>query len=205
MFVAGFMDSPRMNFLAAIVIEGQGFRLAVEGDAQMDVDLAHIHARTVPGTEVVLCIRPQHLALSDDGPLRLMPDVIEQLGDVGHPDTMHGITATTVSLQGPEHGMTAARVAETDVLIWWGHCALREAGERERLWVTSRHFPIARGLPDHFELEHEEMYGEPFGVPEPLKTIRISWFAGGEVIRSGLTCRGGAGASSISARDMKPI
>ena len=83
MFVAGFMDSPRMNFLAAIVIEGQGFRLAVEGDAQMDVDFAHIHARTVPGTEVVLCIRPQHLALSDDGPLRLMPDVIEQLGDVG--------------------------------------------------------------------------------------------------------------------------
>ena len=32
----------------------------------------------------------------------------------------------------------------------------REAGERERLWVTSRNHPIAAGLPDHFELEHEE-------------------------------------------------
>jgi trehalose utilization protein len=69
----------------------------------------------------------------------------------------------------------------------------REAGERERLWVTSRHHPIARGLPDHFELEHEEMYGEPFGVSEPLETGFISWFAGGEVFRSGLTYRRGAG------------
>lgn len=69
----------------------------------------------------------------------------------------------------------------------------REAGERERLWVTSRHHPIARGLPDHFELEQEEMYGEPFGVPEPLETVFISWFQGGEVFRSGLTYRRGAG------------
>jgi trehalose utilization protein len=42
-------------------------------------------------------------------------------------------------------------------------------------------------------LEHEEMYGEPFGVPEPLETVFISWFQGGEVFRSGLTYRRGAG------------
>ena len=69
----------------------------------------------------------------------------------------------------------------------------REAGERERLWVTSRQHPITHGLPDHFELEHEEMYGEPFGVPEPLETVFVSWFQGGEVFRSGLTYRRGAG------------
>lgn len=69
----------------------------------------------------------------------------------------------------------------------------REAGERERLWVASRNHPIANGLPDHFELEFEEMYGEPFGVPEPLETVFISWFQGGEVFRSGLTYRRGAG------------
>lgn len=69
----------------------------------------------------------------------------------------------------------------------------REAGERERLWVTSRHHPIARGLDDYFELEHEEMYGEPFAVPEPLETVFVSWFQGGEVFRSGLTYRRGAG------------
>jgi trehalose utilization protein len=69
----------------------------------------------------------------------------------------------------------------------------REAGERERLWVTSRNHPIAAGLPDHFELEQEEMYGEPFGVPEPLETVFVSWFQGGEVFRSGLTYKRGAG------------
>lgn len=70
----------------------------------------------------------------------------------------------------------------------------REAGERERIWVTSPQHPIARGLPNHFELEHEEMYGEPFAVPEPLETVFVSWFQGGEVFRSGLTYRRGAGS-----------
>lgn len=149
-----------------------------------------------------------------------------------------GITATTATLQDPEHGLPADRLAQTDVLLWWGHAAhgdvadaivervaeqvwggmglillhsahfakifkrlmgapcnltWREAGERERLWVTSRGHPITRGLPDHFELEQEEMYGEPFGVPEPLETVFVSWFQGGEVFRSGLTWRRGAG------------
>ncbi|PUB11558.1 ThuA domain-containing protein [Yoonia sediminilitoris] len=165
-----------------------------------------------------------------------------------YPDGMHGaiaasvqsagISATTATLQEPEHGLSEDRLTQTDVLLWWGHAAhgdvddaivervarhvhagmglillhsahfakifkrlmgtpcnltWREAGERERLWVTSRNHPIAVGLPDHFELENEEMYGEPFGVPEPLETVFISWFQGGEVFRSGLTYKRGAG------------
>jgi len=149
-----------------------------------------------------------------------------------------GVTATTVTLQDPDHGLTPAKLAETDVLIWWGHAAhgevqdaivdrvcdavwsgmgviflhsahfskpfkrlmgspcnltWREAGERERLWLTSRNHPIAAGLPDSFEIENEEMYGEPFGVPEPMETVFVSWFQGGEVFRSGLTYKRGAG------------
>ena len=74
-------------------------------------------------------------------------------------------------------------------------CALkwREAGERERLWVVNPQHPIARGLPQYIELENEEMYGEHFSVPEPLETVFISWFQGGEVFRSGLTYKRGAG------------
>ncbi|RWJ04417.1 MAG: trehalose utilization protein ThuA [Mesorhizobium sp.] len=74
-------------------------------------------------------------------------------------------------------------------------CALsfREAAERERVWVVNPRHPIAEGLDQHFTLENEEMYGEPFSVPEPLETVFISWFAGGEVFRSGLTYRRGAG------------
>ncbi|MEP1209827.1 MAG: ThuA domain-containing protein [Rhizobiaceae bacterium] len=166
-----------------------------------------------------------------------------------YPDGMHEciaqslnqsdrIEATTATLQDAEHGLTAERLAQTDVLLWWGHAAhgdvsdevtervceavwsgmgiiflhsahfakpfkrlmgsacnltWREAGERERLWLTSPNHPIAYGLPNSFELENEEMYGEPFGVPEPLETVFVSWFQGGEVFRSGLTYKRGAG------------
>jgi trehalose utilization protein len=66
-------------------------------------------------------------------------------------------------------------------------CSLkwREAGERERIWVVAPWHPIAEGLPEHFELEHEEMYGEYFDIPPPDELVFISWFEGGEVFRSG--------------------
>ena len=74
-------------------------------------------------------------------------------------------------------------------------CSLRwrEAGERERLWVVNRSHPITQRIGDRLELPSEEMYGEPFLVPEPLETVLISWFEGGEVFRSGLTYQRGAG------------
>ncbi len=74
-------------------------------------------------------------------------------------------------------------------------CSLtwREAGEKERLWSINRSHPICAGLGECFELPQSEMYGEPFTVPEPMETVFISWFAGGEVFRSGLTWQRGAG------------
>jgi trehalose utilization protein len=38
-----------------------------------------------------------------------------------------------------------------------------------------------------------EMYGEPFDIPQPDSVIFISWFAGGEVFRSGCTFTRGRG------------
>ena len=61
----------------------------------------------------------------------------------------------------------------------------REAGEKERLWVVNPAHPIADGLSDYFEIPHTEMYGEPFGIPEPDSLVFVSWFAGGEIFRSG--------------------
>lgn len=74
-------------------------------------------------------------------------------------------------------------------------CSLRwrEAGERERLWVINPSHPIAQGIDRAIELPNSEMYGEPFLVPEPLETVFVSWFEGGEVFRSGLTYQRGAG------------
>lgn len=65
--------------------------------------------------------------------------------------------------------------------------------EREILWVTRPGHPIVADVDDHFILPHEEMYGEFFDIPEPEETILISSFSGGEVFRSGITYRRGAG------------
>ena len=57
-----------------------------------------------------------------------------------YPDGMHSciasalntdpdITASTATLQDPEHGLTKARLAETDVLLWWGHAAHRDVAD----------------------------------------------------------------------------
>lgn len=69
----------------------------------------------------------------------------------------------------------------------------REANEKERLWVVEPGHPIAEGLPEHFELEHEEMYGERFDIPAPDALVLCSWFQGGEVFRSGCCYQRGRG------------
>lgn len=69
----------------------------------------------------------------------------------------------------------------------------REANEKERLWVVNPGHPIVAGLGAYIELSEEEMYGEPFDIPEPDELIFISWFEGGEVFRSGACYRRGRG------------
>jgi len=67
-----------------------------------------------------------------------------------------------------------------------GRLSWREKNEKERVWVVSPGHPIAEGIGEFFELEQEEMYSEPFGIPEPDTTVFISWFKGGNVFRSGV-------------------
>lgn len=68
-----------------------------------------------------------------------------------------------------------------------------DAGERERVWVVDPAHPIAAGLGTHIEVPHTEMYGEPFGIPEPDELVFLSWYQGGEVFRSGCCFRRGRG------------
>ena len=165
-----------------------------------------------------------------------------------YPNGIHGtiaeflnsdaIETRTATLDEPEHGLTKEVLANTDVLIWWGHLAhgevgeeiveavhqrvldgmglvvlhsghfskifkklmgtscdlkWREAGEKERLWVVSPSHPITEGISEYIELEHEEMYGEHFDIPQPDELIFTSWFEGGEVFRSGVTYNRGNG------------
>jgi trehalose utilization protein len=70
----------------------------------------------------------------------------------------------------------------------------REAGERERLWIVDPSHPIVDGFEqDFFELAETEMYGEFFDIPAPDELILVSWFAGGEVFRSGCAFKRGKG------------
>lgn len=69
----------------------------------------------------------------------------------------------------------------------------REAGEIERLYVVNPSHEIADGLPEYFEIPHEEMYGEFFDVPPPDELVMISWFTGGNVFRSCCTWTRGKG------------
>ena len=69
----------------------------------------------------------------------------------------------------------------------------REKDDNERIWVVDPTHPIAEGLGECIEIEHEEMYGEHFDIPTPDELVFISWFKGGEVFRSGCTFKRGNG------------
>lgn len=168
---------------------------------------------------------------------RIYPDGMHAV-IANHLNTQPGLTARTATLDEPEHGLTDAVLAQTDVLTWWGHAAhgevhdevvdrvharvlqgmglivlhsghfskifkrlmgtgcdlkWREANEKERLWVVAPSHPIVAGLGEQFELPHEEMYGEFFDIPAPDELVLVSWFAGGEVFRSGCCFNRGHG------------
>lgn len=69
----------------------------------------------------------------------------------------------------------------------------REIGERERVWAIDPAHPITQGIPEHFEIDPTEMYGERFDIPQPDQQVFISWYQGGEVFRSGCCWHRGRG------------
>lgn len=66
--------------------------------------------------------------------------------------------------------------------------------DRERIYCVNPGHPIAAGVPMSFELEHEEMYGEFFDIPQPDELVFTGWFKGGENFRSGCCFRRGYGS-----------
>lgn len=65
--------------------------------------------------------------------------------------------------------------------------------DHEKLWCVTPGHPIAAGVSPMIELEMEEMYGEPFGIPDPDELIFIGSFSRGEVFRSGCVFNRGRG------------
>lgn len=85
-----------------------------------------------------------------------------------------------IALHSTHYSKIFRRLMGTKCSLNW-----RDIGEKERLWVVAPGHPIARGLGEYFEIPHVEMYGEPFDVPPPDELVFVSWFAGGDVFRSG--------------------
>ncbi len=69
----------------------------------------------------------------------------------------------------------------------------RETEDKERIWSIEPYHPIAYGVPEYFDIPHEETYGERFDIPTPEDVIFIGNFSGGEVFRSGITYHRGLG------------
>ena len=135
-------------------------------------------------------------------------------------------------------GLSDELLAETDVLIWWGHayhkdvpdawvekivarvnegmgfialhsthhskvfkalmgtrCNLRWrlSEDHERLWNIAPNHPVMKGIPEYFELDAEETYGERFDIPSPDEILMLGWYSGGEVFRSVCTFTRGVG------------
>jgi len=66
-----------------------------------------------------------------------MPAVAEIYPEGMHTEIGKGISellahaeVSTATLQEPDHGLSEERLAETDVLVWWGHCAHADVEER---------------------------------------------------------------------------
>jgi sn-glycerol 3-phosphate transport system ATP-binding protein len=79
-FVAGFIGSPAMNFLAAKVGEGRKtVDLAGTGARQVTLPLA-MATSAAPGTPVALGLRPEHLLPEGNGPLEFEIELAEPLG-----------------------------------------------------------------------------------------------------------------------------
>jgi lactose/L-arabinose transport system ATP-binding protein len=84
-FVAGFIGSPRMNFLKARSLGGGAF-------AAGGTEVAVPSLTAVPaGTEVELGIRPEHLEAPGGVELEVVVDVIEELGGTSY---LHGSLPT---------------------------------------------------------------------------------------------------------------
>jgi multiple sugar transport system ATP-binding protein len=104
-FVAGFLGSPKMNFV-------EGTVKSLEGGATVNVSGGEFKLRqALPdhkvGDKVLFGIRPEHIGMTEESGVKLADlrvDLVEQLGDMTmvYASTMRG-QPLTIALEGQRH------------------------------------------------------------------------------------------------------
>lgn len=90
------------------------------------------------------------------------------------------------AIHSAHHSKPFRAIVGTTGDLYWG------ADQQEIIWNILPQHPIAKGVPRRFEL-FEEMYGEPFCIPQPDELIFSSWYQNGNIFRSGCTFYRGRG------------
>ncbi len=132
-FVAGFIGSPKMNFLQATVkeVNGASAKIALPGQSHAELDLP-LKRAPAPGTEITLGIRPEHIVLAEDADFRLdlTADVTEQLGGSSYIYARH---ETGEPLVVEQRGISPVRPGERVGFTFAPENAFLFDGEEQRI------------------------------------------------------------------------
>ncbi|MEQ1943220.1 ABC transporter ATP-binding protein [Mesorhizobium sp. VNQ89] len=117
-FVAGFIGSPRMNFVNAYVVRTEGDFAFVSAEALglKEIAVRLRDAAPAAGEDVTLGVRPEHFAESGAGSLSGTVSVVERLGGISYVHAMlaDGSTITVESRNPRAHHVGQSRTFAFD-------------------------------------------------------------------------------------------
>jgi multiple sugar transport system ATP-binding protein len=122
LFVAGFIGSPRMNFLSGKLAAANAAGVTVTLDAGGKVTVPCDASGVAVGSEVKLGVRPEHITVVDgEGDVKLSVTITEQLGGESY---LHGALASAETLSVRLAGQTGVKRGDA-VGLRLGEPALR--------------------------------------------------------------------------------
>lgn len=125
-FVAGFIGSPRMNFLSGVVRGASDDNITIEGAGLPPLSVKSA-TRLEAGTPVTIGVRPEHLSISHEHGWPITVDAVEQLGGMSY---IYGRLPSGEKLTVAANGQTdLAPRAAAHVTAGSVHAFLTSAGE----------------------------------------------------------------------------
>ncbi len=113
LFVAGFVGSPKMNFIEGTIAHGDSGPVFESDSVTVALPPATCDTAPTPGQKVTLGVRPEHLALGETGWDGFKVDIVEPLGA----DALVWVRKGKVALQMRVPGDSAPRVGTPVTLV----------------------------------------------------------------------------------------